>query len=417
MPKITDAVTHENLVCPFCSLHCDDIKLDLKDNKLYLRNEVPKSCKDKFEKFNQKSYQNQSSKIKGKICSNDEASNYAKRLLSQSKETIIYNSSSDVNITRELLHSASKINAIIDHVNSPIFLKNVGIFQRRGYMATSLTEIKNKSDVVILFSNKILNTYPRLLEKFLVPKNSFSINSKNKKIYIIGDKKSNVADCKLKDKRITFIDFNNKNIPLLLDSLMKRENISELNNTVFSKLSNDIIKSKYLSVLWATSEYSAYKECDQIIHKISDYVVAINEETRAGCLCLAGNDGDVSAIQTLGWMTGFPSRIKFTGNYFEYDKDTNNARHLISLNSCDLVLHINVISEKKLILNKKQKNIVIGRLSTKFNIDPDVFIPCGVPGIDYPGHVFRTDNVVSLPLTAVKIPNLKSTQEILREII
>ncbi|MEC8077898.1 MAG: hypothetical protein VX093_02485 [Pseudomonadota bacterium] len=417
MPKITDAVTHENLVCPFCSLHCDDIKLDLKDNKLYLRNEVPKSCKDKFEKFNQKSYQNQSSKIKGKICSNDEASNYAKRLLSQSKETIIYNSSSDVNITRELLHSASKINAIIDHANSPIFLKNVGIFQRRGYMATSLTEIKNKSDVVILFSNKILNTYPRLLEKFLVPKNSFSINSKNKKIYIIGDKKSNVADCKLKDKRITFIDFNNKNIPLLLDSLMKRENISELNNTVFSKLSNDIIKSKYLSVLWATSEYSAYKECDQIIHKISDYVVAINEETRAGCLCLAGNDGDVSAIQTLGWMTGFPSRIKFTGNYFEYDKDTNNARHLISLNSCDLVLHINVISEKKLILNKKQKNIVIGRLSTKFNIDPDVFIPCGVPGIDYPGHVFRTDNVVSLPLTAVKIPNLKSTQEILREII
>ena len=417
MPKITDAVTHENLVCPFCSLHCDDIKLDLKDNKLYLKNEVPKSCKDKFEKFNQKSYQNQSSKIKGKICSNDEASNYAKRLLSQSKETIIYNSSSDVNITRELLHSASKINAIIDHANSPIFLKNVGIFQRRGYMATSLTEIKNKSDVVILFSNKILNTYPRLLEKFLVPKNSFSINSKNKKIYIIGDKKSNVADCKLKDKRITFIDFNNKNIPLLLDSLMKRENISELNNTIFSKLSNDIIKSKYLSVLWATSEYSAYKECDQIIHKISDYVVAINEKTRAGCLCLAGNDGDVSAIQTLGWMTGFPSRIKFTGNYFEYDKDTNNARHLISLNSCDLVLHINVISEKKLILNKKHKNIVIGRLSTKFNIDPDVFIPCGVPGIDYPGHVFRTDNVVSLPLTAVKIPNLKSTQEILREII
>ena len=49
MPKITDVMTHENLVCPFCSLHCDDIKRDLKDNKLYLKNEVPKSCKDKFE--------------------------------------------------------------------------------------------------------------------------------------------------------------------------------------------------------------------------------------------------------------------------------------------------------------------------------------------------------------------------------
>ena len=87
-----------------------------------------------------------------------------------------------------------------------------------------------------------------------------------------------------------------------------------------------------------------------------------------------------------------------------------------SSNNCDLVVHINVMSQKKLLLNKQHKNIVIGCPSTKFNITPDVFIPCGVPGVDYPGHVFRTDNVVSLPLTAVRIPNLKSSQEILREI-
>ena len=80
---------------------------------------------------------------------------------------------------------------------------------------------------------------------------------------------------------------------------------------------------------------------------------------RAACLSLAGNDGDVSYSQTLGWMTGF-IKIKFTGKFFEYDKDTYNATQLINSGSSDLVIYINSLSEKKLTLNKKNKNIVIG---------------------------------------------------------
>ena len=94
-----------------------------------------------------------------------------------------------MNITREILGTASKINGIVDHSNSDKFLKNVALYQRRGYMATSLTEIKNKSDVVLLFSNNVLQSYPRLIEKVLATKNSFSINPKDKKIFIIGNEK------------------------------------------------------------------------------------------------------------------------------------------------------------------------------------------------------------------------------------
>ena len=57
-------------------------------------------------------------------------------------------------------------------------------------MATSLTEIKNKSDVNIVFSNNLFKTYPRLMEKYLATNDSFSI-TKNKKIYVIGKQTSN----------------------------------------------------------------------------------------------------------------------------------------------------------------------------------------------------------------------------------
>ena len=138
---------------------------------------------------------------------------------------------------------------------------------------------------------------------------------------------------------------------------------------------------------------------------------------RAACLSLAGNDGDVSFSQTLGWMSGFPSRIKFTGNFFEYDKDSYNATQLINSGNSNLVIYLNSLSEKKLILNKKNKNIVIGRPCTKYNIEPDVFIPCGIPGVDFRGHIFRTDNVVSLPLSSLRLSHSKSVQQVLREII
>ena len=201
MPKISDSINLKNIVCPFCSLHCDDISVDVKDNKLLVKNDLLPSCKARFEKHNRKIFDDQSCKIKGKEANVKKTFDYCKKLINKSNETLILNASSDVNICREILSSASKINGIVDHINSSTFLKNIGLYQRRGYMTTTLTEIKNKSDIIILFSNNILRTYPRLMEIVLAPKNSFSINPKNKRIFVIGDKENNIKGCTLKDSR------------------------------------------------------------------------------------------------------------------------------------------------------------------------------------------------------------------------
>jgi len=416
MPKISDSINLKNIVCPFCSLHCDDISVDVKDNKLLVKNDLLPSCKARFEKHNRKIFDDQSCKIKGKEANVKKTFDYCKKLINKSNETLILNASSDVNICREILSSASKINGIVDHINSSTFLKNIGLYQRRGYMTTTLTEIKNKSDIIILFSNNILRTYPRLMEIVLAPKNSFSINPKNKRIFVIGDKENNIKGCTLKDSRITFIDFNNKNIPSLIKSITNKKNDSQLSDKDFDTLLKKISKSKYLSMLWSTSELIKYNECDQIIHTISEYIVSLNEISRAACLSMSGNDGDISSVQATAWISGYPTRVKFTGSYFEFDRDAYNSEKLIESSNVDLVIYINTISNKKLTLNKKHKNIIIGQPATKYNIEPDAFIPCGVPGIDYKGHIFRTDNVVSLPLSEIKISKHQSAQEILRDI-
>jgi formylmethanofuran dehydrogenase subunit B len=416
MSKISDSINYKNIVCPFCSIHCDDIEIDINDNKIHVKSDISPSCKEKFERNNSRYINQISPTVNGRTTNFSEALKKAKKFVKESNESIILNASGDVNVAREMLTASSKINGIYDHVNSNTFLKNLSIYQRKGFMCTSLSEIKNKSDVVVLFSNSILKKYPRLTTRILAPVNSFSTSQKKKQIYIIGNKKNNVKDLSIKDNRITYIDFNNKDIPTLLDSLSKKVNETQLSNRLFNNLVKSIDSSKYLSMIWATSEFMKLNACDKIINHISDYVLSINETSRAACLTLAGNEGDVSSIQTSGWLTGFPSRIKFTGSYFEYDRDLYNTESLIESNNIDLAIYINAFSNKELSLNKKNKNIVIGHPSTKFNIQPHVFLPCGIPGIDYKGLIFRTDNVVSLPLSSIKIPTYRSVQEILRGI-
>jgi formylmethanofuran dehydrogenase subunit B len=250
----------------------------------------------------------------------------------------------------------------------------------------------------------------------LAPDNSFSIRPNKKKVYIIGNKKNNIKQGLKKDDRIEYIDFNIRNTSILIQSLKTKNNNTSLKENIFNKLLASINNSKYLTICWATSEFIGTDNCYNTISAISEYVVSINETSRAACLPLAGNDGDVSNIQTTGWLTGFPTRVKFTGDYFEYDRDLYHGNRLIESNNINLVIYVNCISNKKLVLNKKNKNIIIGHPSTKYNIQPDVFIPCGIPGIDYKGLIFRTDNVVTLPLKAIKIPTHRSAQEILRRL-
>jgi formylmethanofuran dehydrogenase subunit B len=49
----------------------------------------------------------------------------------------------------------------------------------------------------------------------------------------------------------------------------------------------------------------------------------------------------------------------------------------------------------------------------RFEQEPDVFIPVGVPGIDHTGRAFRTDSVVSVPLKKLRDSGLPSAFEVL----
>ena len=58
----------------------------------------------------------------------------------------------------------------------------------------------------------------------------------------------------------------------------------------------------------------------------------------------------------------------------------------------------------------------MGHPNSIFDNMPDIFIPVGIPGVDYDGIMFRTDNVVSVALKKIRNIKLPTTENIINQL-
>ena len=407
-----------DLVCPFCSLHCDDVKVSTDGKTFKIHNENF-TCAKKIEKNNIRKNSLIFPTINGKASTLSNAITQIKKNLSTHQELLILNHGVELSGLRAILSLASQYGSIIDHVNSETLFQNLNLLQRSGYMATSLTEIKNRADVIVIFGNKIFEKSPRLLEKVLKTQNSLCTDTRKKEIILVGSFSSKIINDIKKSSRVTNIKINLDMIPSFLDLLAddeKYKKINGLSGNDLIKIKKIISNAKYLVAVWTNSDFALTSNPEMIINSISKYIIAYNKNKRGACSPIAGSLGDVTSSQAIAWMTGFASRVKFIGTTFKHDRVSYNNKVLIDNQNVDTIIHISTLTSDKIKLDKRCFNIVLGHPNSSFSSVPDIFIPVGTPGIDYDGIMFRTDNVVSVALKKIREIKLPSTEDIINRL-
>ena len=407
-----------DLVCPFCSLHCDDVKV-LTDGKTFKIHDKNLTCAKKIERNNIRKNSLIFPTINGKASTLSNAITQIKKNLSTHQELLILNHGSDLSGLRAILGLASQYGGIIDHINSEALFQNLNLLQRSGYMATSLTEIKNRADVIVIFGNKIFEKSPRLLEKVLQTQNSLCTDTRKKEIILVGSFSSKIINGIKKSSRVTNIKINLDMIPSFLNLLAddkKYKKINGLSGNDLVKTKKIISNAKYLVAVWTNSDFALTSNPKRIINSISKYIISYNQDKRGACCPIAGSLGDVTSSQAIAWMTGFASRIKFIGNTFKHDRFSYNNKVLIDNQNVDTIIHISTLTSDKIRLDKRCFNIVLGHPNSSFSSVPDIFIPVGTPGIDNDGIMFRTDNVVSVALKKIREIKLPSTEDIINRL-
>ena len=400
-----------NFTCPFCSLLCDDIQLTVNNNNFkqlnsncpILAHSLKKKIKDQFACIN------------GKKNNITKAITSLSSLLKKSKATLFAGMGTDIKGTKATLKIADKFKCIIDHFSGDSYVKNIKSIQEVGGFFLTLSELKNRSDTIIIIQSSN-DELPRLFEKYVFSKKTIN-NLKKRNLVFIGNKVPQFIYKNKKKFNFDHIKLNSISLLNFISSLRNSINseISEIKDKKIVSLLKLLKQTNYGSILWSIKELDN-NISDLIVTEINLLIQDLNKFTRFAGLSLGGSEHILTVNEVLLWQTGFPIRTSFEKGFPVHDIDQFSTKRLIDKKEIELAIWVNSFNEKKIIINKKIKTVLIGIPTHPQKKDVDIFIPVGTPGLDHNSHLLRIDKVVSLPLKKIRNISLPSVDFVLNKV-
>ena len=406
---------------PFCGIGTDDLTIKVDGVLLKV---IENGCAVNTPAFEQP-MTDISARVAGQEVSLEVAIAKAAELLKDTKLPLIGGCATDVNGMRGLLALADRSGAVVDNMNFTGARNNFLALQDSGWMNTTLAEVKNRCDLLLVVGTDLEGFAPRFFERYLWNKESMFIEdtSEREVIYLgrvpSGDastnpmgKKAQVFPCAIEDLA---------EVVAVLRALVKKQPIRATSVAGIAVADLQLIADKlkaatYGVVTWAAGAL-AYTQAELTVQTLSEMVKDLNNQnTRCSGLPLAGKEGDQTANQVCGWTTGYPARTRFSSGYPEYDPFLNETKSLLANGEVDALVWVQAFNVTAVPPVTDLPTIVVGRSGMTFTKEPDVFIPVGTPGIDHAGHAYRMDNVVAIRLKKLRDSGLPSTAQVLNAI-
>jgi formylmethanofuran dehydrogenase subunit B len=117
------------------------------------------------------------------------------------------------------------------------------------------------------------------------------------------------------------------------------------------------------------------------------------------------------------WQAGFATRISLASGIPHFDPVQYHGSRLLRDEETDLMLWISAFDAQRVPPPVRVPAIVLGRAGMQCENVPEVFVPVATPGLDHPGHVYRCDSVVSLPLRGLRSSTLPAVATALNAIV
>ncbi|HTI17732.1 MAG TPA: formylmethanofuran dehydrogenase [Trinickia sp.] len=409
---------HAPWTCPFCPLLCDDIALvstgtaglaaprtqcsRLEATLIHLENADANPTQPMIDG-----------------CRADPASALARaaQILSRAKRPLFGGLATDVAGARALYELAAHCGAILDHLHGDALAAGTFAMQDRGAAFTTLSEVRSRADLLVVFACEPSRRYPRFYERVVGAKHGQSV-------VFVGCE----TDPAFNGPSEAMLQGGNP-FELLAQwsALLESGGKSIGSNRITEELgalSERINAASYTAFVYEPAALPGPHAALAIeaLHRI---VKAINRTARAGALALTGDDGALTVNQVVTWLSGFPLRTRVAaGLPLDHDAHRYRTDTLLSRHEIDAMLWISSFTPElpPVLLNDDVPMIVLGHPATALSSlnarhGSTVFIPVATPGIDCGGHLFRVDASVVTRLAAARAASLPSVAQIANELI
>ena len=404
--------------CPFCSLLCDDLKVALSGNQS-LR--VERNGCDRADSMFARAPIAPAPMIRGAMTTLSAAADECARLLRAAKAPLIGGLATDIDGIRRSIEVAERTGATLDHANGDSLAVTTRILQSRGWYSTTLSEIRNRADLVVLVDVDLKTRYANFTRRCLLPSDALESKRRdNRQIWHLG-RASAIPD-ELKDHD-NFHALRTREIGVALSTLSALVNgtpppaaVSGGSRKALTALAEAMQQSQYCVLVFAAGQMAA--PADSTISAICDLVDQLNKTTRAACFPLGGDSGGQSATATCSWLTGFPLRVTL-GRQIQYLPEINRCEDLLEAQRSDLLMWIDAFGEHGTpppAANLKQTIMLSTTRSSKAR-EAAVYIPVGTPGIDHFARLIRADGVVTMPMPQLRECGLPSVASVMNQIL
>ncbi|HXF16768.1 MAG TPA: hypothetical protein VN496_07170 [Burkholderiales bacterium] len=407
----------ENVPCPFCGLLCDDLRISIGGGSI---NVSANGCARSRRLFSAQAGADTGCAIDGRSASFDQALSRATGILRQARRPLMLSAGTDVAGMRELVELAELSGGIVDHVNRETMFRNLRVLQDTGWISTTLTEIRNRADLLIIAGNAVSSRFPRFFERCFGPFDTL-FETGARELIFLGSLPDDVPE--VLKARTTVFPFGLDRLAeviaflraLLAGRPMRASDVAGLSLEQLSSLVARMRAAKYGVISWTASEFN-FAQADLAIQAICDLVRDLNRETRFSILPLGGSDGDITAQQVTTWQTGFPVGVDFRAGAPSQASSSTHASILTGRSEVDALLFVSAFDSDKTPPATNLPTIVLGRAGMQPG-NCAAFIPIGVPGLHHSGHLYRTDNVVAIRMRQIAKSAYPSAAQVLRKIL
>jgi formylmethanofuran dehydrogenase subunit B len=418
---MTESTTQvwENVPSPFCGVASDDLKIEVQGTQVKVLENGDTVTVAGFEQ----PLTDTRPRVGGQPVGLNEAVAAAAGHLRDARLPLFSGFGTDVNDTRAALSLIDRCRGVLDQMRAEAGLRNLLVLADSGWIATTLGELKNRVDVLLVFGSDIEANFPRFFERFVwTPETLFGQDTSSREVIFVGRQPSGTAAIAPDGRAPKVIPCATEHLPAVAAALaalargahLQAETVGGVPVDVLQAVVARLKQASYGVVTWAAGQLD-FPHADLTVQQLCQFVVTLNQQTRSAILPLGGQDGDRTASQVCAWQTGYPTRVSFARGYPEYDPYHNGTVRLLASGEADVLVWVSSLSVTPPPATSVP-TIVLGRSGMQFEREPEVFIPVGVPGIDHPGHMYRCDNVVAMPLYKLRDSRLPSAAEVLRAI-
>jgi formylmethanofuran dehydrogenase subunit B len=405
-----------NVTCPFCGLLCDDLTVASQRGALRV---TGGACAIGAREFGSAPAPSAPiARISGRDVPLHQAIAEAARLIGAAHQPVIGGLATDLAGVRAAARLADRVGGVVDHMNSAASLRNLLVLQDGGWITTTLSEVRNHADLLVVVGSDLSRRHPRFFERVLGQRETLYGTDRRCDVVLLGSPLSpgmnlpGVTAAAIPCELAGLAEGLGCLRALVSGRTPNQELAGGVPRGTWEELARKVLAAKYAVFVWAAADLD-FPHAELTIQTLAELIKDVNRTTRAAGLPLSGADGETTVDAVLHWQTGYGARTSFGRGYPSHDSYHLGADRLLEHKQGDLLLWVASFDASRVPPASDAPRIVLGRSDMAFEHAPEVFIAVGIPGVDHAGHLFRSDRVIALPLAGVRQNQLPTAAYVL----